>query len=107
MLQLKLQTKRQVIGEAEADKEKSLFLTEQIPEEVRIAADIDEKDPDQMHLLRRTQDIPGLTPEQAMSLIKTFDITFTKRHVINLMDKFENHNADLALDVNKMEVELL
>lgn len=60
-----------------------------------------------MHLLKRTQDIPGLTPEQAMSLIQKFDINFTKRHVMNLMDKFENQNADLALEVNKMEDELI
>jgi len=42
-----------------------------------------------MHLLKRTQDIPGLTPDMAMSLIKNFDINFTKRHVINLMEKYE------------------
>ena len=42
-----------------------------------------------------------------MSLIKSFDINFTKRHVMNLMDKFENQNADLAFDVNKMEDELV
>ena len=41
----------------------SLFLTEQIPEDVRIAADIDVSDSYQIHLLRRTQDIPGLKPE--------------------------------------------
>jgi len=106
MLQLRLQTKRQVIGEADAEREKSLFLTEQIPEEVKVAAEIDEKDPDQMHLLKRTQDITGLTPDQAMGLIKKFEINFTKRHVLNLMEKFEEQNAELVMEVNKLEVEL-
>jgi len=59
-----------------------------------------------MHLLKRTQDITGLTPDQAMGLIKNFEINFTKRHVINLMEKFEEQNADLILEVNKMEDEL-
>ena len=44
-------------------KEMSLFLTEQIPEDVRIAADIDVSDSYQIHLLRRTWNIPGLKPE--------------------------------------------
>jgi len=59
-----------------------------------------------MHLLKRTQDITGLTPDQAMGLIKKFEINFTKRHVLNLMEKFEEQNAELVMEVNKLEVEL-
>lgn len=68
---------------------------------------VDLKDVDQMHLLVKTGKIKGLTPEAAVQMLGAVDITFNKRHVAMLMEKFEVLNTDLTSEVLKQEAEVL